>query len=337
MVFQRFARVHGAETEGTGIGLSFVRDLTQLMGGTIELNSAAGTGATFRLTFPLIPATEAADPVVVTPEREDESIADSSPDQSADLPLVLIVEDQNDVAAYLAESLREHYRVLVAHDGQQGLELAFSEIPDLVVSDVMMPRLSGLQLCARLKNDVRTSHLPVLLLTARTAEEHRLEGLHRGADVYLSKPFSERELHLRLRNLLALRDRTAARLRAEIMQMPAARTTANPAEAETDWLSQLKNFILENIDDADLSGNDLERHLGMSRSQLQRKLQSVIGLSPRKFINELRLEIAAVQLRESSASISEIAYDCGYRDPKYFGRVFRERFGVPPGEWRGSL
>lgn len=337
LIFKRFARAHGAEIEGTGIGLSFVSDLTKLLDGTIDLHSEAGAGSTFRLTFPAIPVvgqTEQA-PLPVEELPVSEAIEPHHTKDPVDQrAVVLVVDDETDVAAFLRESLRKTYRVLVAKDGQEGLERAFAEIPDLVVSDVMMPRLSGLQLCARLKNDVRTSHLPVLLLTARTAEEHRLEGLDRGADAYLSKPFSEKELHLRLRNLLTLRDRTAARLREEILAAAPTDETVEDSQ-ETTWLVRLKTFIIDNLDNAELAGNDLERHVGMSRSQLQRKLQSVIGLSPRKLVNELRLEVAAARLRDTNDNISEVAYDCGFRDPKYFGRVFRERFGVPPGEWRG--
>ncbi|MEM9261823.1 MAG: helix-turn-helix domain-containing protein, partial [Bacteroidota bacterium] len=228
------------------------------------------------------------------------------------------------------ESIQDHYRVLVANDGQAGLTTAITEIPDLVISDVMMPKLNGLQLTARIKADPRTSHLPVLLLTAKTTEEHRLEGLDRGADAYLSKPFNERELRLRLRNLLALRDATADRLRAQFVSS-AAVTETDDASTETPWLNDLRAYIHQRLDDPQLSGKDLEKHLGMSRSQLHRKLQSVLGLSATKLINQLRLEVAAEQLRKGNTSVSEVAYACGFTDPGYFGRKFKERFGVSPG------
>lgn len=333
-IFQRFARAHGADISGTGIGLSFVQDLTKLLDGTIGLHSEVGIGSTFSLQFPIIGAS--IDSVV-----EQAAIHESSPlpakqemtIEGKDIPLLLIVEDDLEVADYLRESLCDRYRVMVAHDGEEGLKLAFNEVPDLVVSDVMMPNLNGLQLCTRLKNDPRTSHLPVLLLTAHTAEEHRLEGLDRGADAYLSKPFSEKELHLRLRNLLTLRNRTAELLRKEFLSSPTGETISHVPQ-DAGWLTDLRSYIESRLDDPDLSGADLEKFLGMSRSQLQRKLQSVLGMSPRKLVNEVRLKTAACRLRETDAPISEVAYDCGFRDPKYFGRVFRERFGKAPGGWR---
>ncbi|MFK8161553.1 MAG: ATP-binding protein [Lewinella sp.] len=333
-IFQRFARAHGADISGTGIGLSFVQDLTRLLEGTISLQSKIGAGSTFTLLFPIIEATVG--PVVVEAEVLPGLPLPAKPaaqPAGKDLPLLLIVEDEIEVAEYLQESLCDRFRVLVAHDGKEGLKLAFNEVPDLVVSDVMMPNLNGLQLCTRLKNDPRTSHLPVLLLTARTTEEHRLEGLDRGADAYLSKPFSEKELHLRLRNLLILRDRTADRLQKEFLASPTGETVSHVPQ-DAGWLTDLRSYIENRLDDPDLSGADLEKFLGMSRSQLQRKLQSVLGMSPRKLVNEVRLKTAACRLQETEVPISEVAYDCGYRDPKYFGRVFKERFGVAPGAWR---
>lgn len=333
-IFQRFARAHGADISGTGIGLSFVQDLTRLLGGTISLRSELAVGSTFTLEFPLIATT--ADSVAEQEEADELSAVPTEVEEvrnGKNAPLVLIIEDEAEVASYLRESLAERYRVLIANDGEEGLTLAFNEVPDLVVSDVMMPKLNGMQLCTRLKNDPRTSHLPVLLLTAQTGEEHRLEGLDRGADAYLSKPFSEKELHLRLRNLLVLRDRTSDRLRKEFLASPTGETVSHYPQ-DAGWLTDLRSYIESRLDDPDLSGADLEKFLGMSRSQLQRKLQSVIGLSPRKLVNEVRLKTAACRLRENDTSISEVAYDCGFRDPKYFGRVFKERFGEAPGAWR---
>ncbi|MBC6995462.1 helix-turn-helix domain-containing protein [Lewinella lacunae] len=329
-IFERFGRVPGKEASGTGIGLAVVRELTELLQGKITLESRPGEGTSFQLDFPLHPAGQPARPPAAPPVSE-VAAAVEVPAPPHDRPLVLIVEDQAEVAAYLRESLAAQYRTLVASDGAAGLDIAFQEIPDLVVSDVMMPRLNGLQLCARLKADRRTSHLPVLLLTAKSAEEHRLEGLERGADAYLTKPFNERELHLRLRNLLHLRDRAAAHLREQLL-VPAARP--GPAPAEADWLEEVRQLILARLDDASLGGADLERHLGMSRSQLQRKLQSTLGLSPSRLINQFRLEAAARRLRSSNDPVSDIAYACGFQDPSYFGRKFREHYGVSPKEYR---
>ncbi|MEO0731263.1 MAG: ATP-binding protein, partial [Bacteroidota bacterium] len=332
-IFERFHRAEEGAIGGTGIGLSLARELTTLLGGTISVDSTVGKGSCFTVSFPLLPApVEAVSPTVVgvvDPIPEPDDSAGEGP-----TPVVLIVEDSRPVADYLAESLAGNYRVLVAHDGAEGLAVAFAEVPDLVISDVMMPRLNGLQLTARLKADARTSHLPVLLLTAKTAEEHRLEGLDRGADAYLSKPFNERELHLRLRNLLALRDRTAARLREELLATTSP-PTLSAAPAEAAWLTQLREYIHARLDDPGLSGKDLEREVGMSRSQLHRKLQSVLGLSPTRLINQLRLEKAAEMLRAEEQTVSEVAYACGFKDPGYFSRKFKERFGTSPSSFPG--
>lgn len=333
-IFERFARAPGETVSGTGVGLALARELAQLLGGKLTVEDSAQPGALFHLSLPLH-YTTAEIPIMpktqVPPIQHQPTTA-----VKKQAPLILIVEDDPGVRAFLEESLSVTYRVLTAPNGQDGLEIAIREIPDLVVSDVMMPVLDGLQLCARLKNDRRTSHLPVLLLTAKTAIEHRLEGLDRGADAYLNKPFAERELHLRLRNLLALRDNTATKLREQLLQSgnqapPDLQEIHQPVSA---FIEDLHTLIIKRLDDPTLSVSDLEKGLGLSRSQRHRKLTATLGISSNKLINQLRLEAAAERLSNSNLPVSAIAYDCGFRDVGYFGKRFRERYGKSPSGYR---
>jgi DNA-binding response OmpR family regulator len=301
------------------------------MEGEISVGDAPLGGAEFQLSLPLRKAMSSKASPSETAVPEGDLL---SPAAKTDLPRLLIVEDDQEIRDFLKESLCDYFFILQAADGQEGLAIARQETPDLVLSDVMMPGLNGHQLCSNLKADPLTSHLPVLLLTARTADEHRLEGLEHGADAYLTKPFQERELHLRLRNLLALRDRMATRLRTEWLpagQAPPEGEQLSPTEA--GWLTELRTYIHQHIDNPALKGADLERHLGMSRSQLHRKLSSVLGLSPNRLINDLRLETASQLLLKEGKNISEVAYACGFNDPGYFRRKFKERFGVAPSNW----
>ena len=333
-IFDRFGRGDDADEPGSGIGLALARETARLLNGELSVESSELGGAAFRLVLPRhpaavdLPSDTTAPSLSATPAPGLEPTEEHS-DAHAAAPHLLIVEDDPDVLAYLTESLDPTYRVTTATDGNSGLEQALREIPDLVLSDVMMPGLSGLQLCTRLKTDRRTSHLPVLLLTARSADDHRLEGLEHGADAYLTKPFAERELHLRLRNLLTLREQTARRLREQWLG-----ESAGQPPAPEPFLDELRQLINDRLDDPDLAVADLERCLGMSRSQLHRKLTATLGLSATKLITQLRLETAAVRLRTTTDPIAAVAYDCGFRDVSYFGKRFRARYGTSPGEWR---
>lgn len=334
-IFARFARVPGETTTGTGIGLALARELASLLGGSLTLEDFPQPGAVFLLTLPAHHTTASLPSTPALPITNQQAQPKPAAENEK-TALVLIVEDDPNVRDFLLESLATSFQVITAPDGQTGLELAFAQIPDLVVSDVMMPHLNGLQLCARLKNDHRTNHLPVLLLTAKTTKEHRLEGLDRGADAYLSKPFDEQELHLRLRNLLTLRDNTAARLREQLLatgsQAPPETQGGTPPEPA--FLTDLRQLINARLDDPAFSVGDLEKGLGLSRSQLHRKLTATLGLSASKIINQLRLEAAADRLRQTDDPISSIAYDCGFRDVGYFGKRFRERYGESPSGYR---
>ncbi|MEO0732285.1 MAG: ATP-binding protein, partial [Bacteroidota bacterium] len=339
-VFDRFVQLGEEQSGGTGVGLALVKEFAELLGGAAGVETSRFGGSRFFVqlpnlsldSLPVAPLAPLPEPDPLLPIAE--PVKTTVPGEQ---PLVLIAEDDEDVAAYLTESLTGTYRVHVTHDGNSGWEQALELTPDLIVSDVMMPGLNGLQLCARVKSDQRTSHIPVLLLTARTAVEHRLEGLERGADAYLTKPYAERELHLRLRNLLRLREALMEQLRTRIghpvVPAPPPESDAQ-LRPELAFLEELKKTIHARLSDTDLTVGDLERAVGMSKSQLHRKLQSVLGLSANRLINQIRLETAAARLRNGADDVSTIAFDSGFSDPGYFGRRFRERFGCSPTAYR---
>ncbi|MEM1358353.1 MAG: helix-turn-helix domain-containing protein, partial [Bacteroidota bacterium] len=342
-VFHRFVQLGREQAGGTGVGLALVKEFTELLGGTVGVTTSDLGGSLFFIKIPHLPA-EDMESAEMPPENPTATplapIQTTASSQGSfateELPLVLIVEDDRDVAAYLAESLATTYRTVVTYDGNSGWESALRLTPDLIISDVMMPGLNGLQLCARTKMDQRTSHIPVLLLTARTAVEHRLEGLERGADAYLTKPYAERELHLRLRNLLRLRQALMTQLQSRIHgnEVSESKEEDGQIRPELAFLKTLKETIHERLNDPDLTVSDLEKAVGMSKSQLHRKLQSILGLSANRLINQIRLETAAKRLKNGGEDISTIAFDCGFSDPGYFGRRFRERYGQSPTAYR---
>ncbi|MEM9260178.1 MAG: ATP-binding protein, partial [Bacteroidota bacterium] len=342
-VFQRFVQLGREQAGGTGVGLALVKEFAELLGGVAGVTASSLGGSLFFIKIPHLPVEDdessdmpPANPTAASLVPTLAAASHKEPLAAEEIPLVLIVEDDRDVAAYLAESLAQTYRTVVTYDGNNGWENALRLTPDLIISDVMMPGLNGLQLCARTKMDQRTSHIPVLLLTARTAVEHRLEGLERGADAYLTKPYAERELHLRLRNLLRLRQALMAQLQSQVHTAEAGAIDEENSQIrpELSFLKTLKETIHERLNDPDLTVSDLERAVGMSKSQLHRKLQSILGLSANRLINQIRLETAAKRLRNGAEDISTVAFDCGFSDPGYFGRRFRERYGQSPTAYR---
>lgn len=251
-------------------------------------------------------------------------------------PLVLLVEDNTDVVAYLASCLPD-YRLATARDGQEGLDSAVELTPDILISDVMMPRMDGFQLCKALKNDTRTSHIPVILLTAKADLQSKMEGLEYGADAYLTKPFHEEELQVLVRNILENRQRLQTfYLQAAGLNDTAVEPNGQPALSGLDhaFVQQARAEVEAHLDNPDLDVDHLCRNLAMSRSQLHRKLTALTGLSAINFIRSVRLNHAREMLLNPDFSITAIAFDCGFNDPEYFGRVFKQRFGLSPKAWR---
>jgi DNA-binding response OmpR family regulator len=251
----------------------------------------------------------------------------SAPATGDQKPLILVVEDHEDLRAFIREALVPFYQVVEAPDGLAGLQIARSTIPDIIISDVMMPRMDGTQLCALLKQDELTSHIPLILLTAKASQDSRIEGLQTGADVYLSKPFNEGELLLHLKNLFYLRQKMLMRFVTN-KPVPVAEAVESPMDKV--FLERLTAIILANISDENFSVEEMVNQIGMSRTQLHRKVKAVTGQSAGYLIRLIRLQQALELLQQSEFTIAEIAYQVGFTSPSYFTESFQKHFGYLP-------
>lgn len=355
--------------EGTGIGLALAKELVELHRGRISVTSAEGQGATFTVHLPLgrdhlapeeiVEVSEqyarggeqlsvvsdqlsvssdqlsvGSDEEVMTPSLQNSnapSIQKSINPEMQERDLVLLVEDHAEMRRFVRQELEPAYRVLEAADGEDGWHKALEAIPDVVISDVMMPKMNGYELCRRLKTDERTSHVPVILLTAKADQPDKLAGLETGADDYLSKPFDSKELAARVKNLIALRRKLQERFRRQVVLKPGEMKVESQDEA---FLKKVMAVVEEHIGDENFEVDTLCRRVGMSRAQLQRKLKALVNQSPMELVRTMRLERAADLLRQNAGSIAEIAYQVGFSSQAHFTRSFHEHFGLPPSEYK---
>jgi len=327
---------------GTGIGLSLTRELVKAMGGQISAESEPGKGSTFTVTLPISRQAPTGDPQQHG-ERFDSVVAPAMPARQPNpspgaehLPRLLIIEDNPDVVEYMASCLDGRYRLDFAYNGRAGIEKALETTPDLIISDVMMPEKDGFEVCDALKNDERSSHIPIVLLTARATVEDRIAGLRRGADAYLAKPFHTEELLAQLARLYEnqqkLQDRYSRLSLAGAPPEPESRAAADPEDA---FLLRLREFLEQNLSNAGLAPDDICRGMGMGRTNLHNKLTALTGMSLMAYLRALRLQQAQTLLRATTdLNISEVAYAVGFDDPKYFSRVFSEEFGITPSQFR---
>ena len=336
-IFDRFYQVDSSLTrvyEGSGIGLALVHELTERLGGSIRVASVPGAGTTFTLDLPvgMVQGHEpAADPFGYVLTSGLPAVFAGTPpvnDPETELPLLLLVEDNAELLAFLAESLAGPFRVLTATDGQQGLDIARRELPDVVVSDVMMPRLTGYQLTEALKTDPATDHIAVVLLTARSAPTSRHEGLTLGADDYLSKPFDLDELRLRLRNIVARQQALRDHFQRQF-QVPGPVSAVPEPDA---FMAKLYGTIETHLDESDFRAESLADAAAMSLRTLTRKLATLAGESPARLIRRYRLRRATDLLR-AGHPVSETAYLVGYEHPANFATAFREQYRQTPTEF----
>lgn len=335
-IFERFFQhdVPGSIlNQGSGIGLAISKEFVRLHQGTISVESEPGQGTCFTVLLPVTAPIEKQ----VTAANEEELLMETTDAQTGQpgktgrkKPVILIVDDNEDIRFYLKDNLRRNYTVFEAVNGAAGWEKTKQHQPDLVVSDVMMPVMDGMELCRNIKKDKSTSHIPVILLTARTAAEPKLEAFQGGANDYLTKPFSFEMLQSRIKNLLAQQEAMRKLFQKQVEVNP---SEISITSVDEQFIRQSIETVEENISNADFSVEDLSRALHMSRVALYRKLLALTGKSPLDFIKTIRLKRAAQLLEKSQCTISEIAYEVGFNNPKYFARNFRKEFGVLPSEY----
>jgi len=339
-IFERFFQSSrtNARTGASGIGLTITRDLVRLMGGDIRVESVEGHGARFAVELPIqnqAPRlTEKATPIPI--ERTAHHTAVSS--KNANLPLLLVVEDNEAVANFLTLCLQDHYRLELATDGALGIARALELIPDLILTDVAMPGKNGFELCSLLKQDLRTSHIPVVMMTAKVEPHDRLEGKRSGANAYLTKPFEEQELLLVIKNLLHLQEQWKQRY-AQLAAGSAAPNLAQTGHSHADmqyedaFMKRLFTLFKEHYPDEQFNLERLCRLLGMSSSQLDRKLKVLTDRSPMQMLRSFRLQKArAMLLQQPKLSVKDVCYRTGFKSPSHFSKAFSEEFGVPPSE-----
>lgn len=342
----RVARANDAQQRGSGIGLAFVLELVKLYQGDIAVESAEGKGTQFTVQIPVDEQ--------FLEERQlvsEFSIADSETydsDEFAgiedigsgnggaaelpqhDMPVILIVEDDAETRRFIKDALQRKYRIFSAPNGAEGIRMATQLVPDLVISDVKMPEIGGIELCNRLKEDEKTSHIPVILLTAYTAREYKLEGLSRGADAYLLKPFSIDELEVQIVNLLQTRKKLKEKYCRQLLLEPAR---VEIEDMDEKFLQRVIAAIEQRISDRELNAESLSQEIGMSRMQLYRKLRGLTNLTVHEFIRTIRLKRAAQLLQGKRMTITEVAYEVGFNDLTYFARCFRKHFHKSPSEY----
>lgn len=329
-VFERFFQNElpsSMVNQGSGIGLSITKEFVKIQGGTVSVVSEVGTGTCFTVRLPLHEITQSTAPasVELVPMLEEEEF--STELLANQKPVLLLVEDNEDFRFYLKDNLKAAYEILEAGNGHEAWKKALSHFPDLVVSDVMMPEMNGLELCRKIKSDQRVSHIPVILLTARTNEEQRLEGFETGADDYINKPFNFEILESRIRNLIAQR----AKMHTTLAKQTVIRASElNITSLDEQFIKKAVQYVEANVANADFSVEDLSHELGISRAHFYKKVLALTGKSPLEFIRHIRLQLAAQLLEKSQLTVAEVAYKVGFNNPKYFARYFKETYHVLP-------
>lgn len=349
-IFDRFYQAASVDSQGafrksggTGIGLALTKEMVKLLGGEISVKSKLGEGSEFSFYLPVrrtAPFPDTGDYTrlseglvpYLTESYSGEKALSAPEEEQQEKPLLLIIEDHRDVVRYLSACLNGSYRLQVAYDGKEGMEKAKQLIPDLIISDVMMPEADGFEVCQTLKKDVLTSHIPLVLLTAKADFASKIEGLERGADAYLAKPFHKEELLVRLRKLIELR----RRLQEYYGTIPRPTPSAKPETALDDsFILEVQNILEAHLGDENFGVPELCKALGVSRTQLYRKFSALTGKSVGRYFRSLRLHKARNLLQTTNLNISEIAFETGFKDPAYFTRTFKEEFGKNPSETRG--
>lgn len=353
-IFRRFYRIHSSQSPkvtGSGIGLYLTRELVKTHKGLLYINSRPNNGTAIKILLPMGASHLLAHEIIDSGSKEntdltqqvqllsnqmDNDKAESATTsnlhekQSAAKPLILVVDDDHDLCNYVADSLKHSFRVIQAANGREGIEKAIEFSPDVIISDVMMPETDGLELCTRIKSDIETSHIPVILLTARAEAENFIEGLDSGADDYISKPFNIKIIEAKVRSLIENRKRLRTLFAGSLVPVPREITTTRSDEI---FLNKAIKLIEENINNFDWGVKEMASQLCISRSLLHKKLTAIVDQSAVDFITSIKMKKSALMMHQNDLNISEVAYSVGFNDPKYFSRCFKKHFGKTPSEY----
>lgn len=349
-IFDRFYQVDKVHPKGSGIGLSLAKAFVELHGGSIEVESILAKGSKFTVTLPVRHVDKNSESEIVRAVQYSD-IAVELTDvelvieaENYKKPLLLVIDDNSDIRSMIRELLSDEYHIIEARNGKEGIRLASKYIPDLIICDVMMPVMDGLECCRRIKNEISTSHIPVLMLTACSMDEQRIQGYESGADGYLPKPFNSKMLRLRCTNLIDNRKRIKNLLdssqKLDNIKTEATKETPAPKsglDIDNDFYARFVNLVNKEMGNDDLNIDNLAEKLGLGRSQFYRKIKALTNYSPVEIVHKMRLAKARSMLSTTSKSVSEIAYEVGFSAPAYFTRVFRETYDETPSEMRMRL
>jgi len=354
-IFDRFYQAGNNETsyfQGTGIGLALTRELLELHNGTIKVDSEQGKGSTFTISLPLgkdhLKPEEIAQenpediisPILPLPFPDDpaesNSLSESDQENNDKQPILLIVEDNEDMRSHIRMYFEKEFQIIEAFDGADGYKKSTEHIPDIIISDVMMPNMDGNEFCKKVKTDERTSHIPVILLTARASKESQIEGLETGADDFITKPFDGEELQVRVKNLIDQRKILIERysLGFEIIKSEIPEHTLSMDE---QFLKKAETVVESNLSNPEYGVVKFASDMALSRVQLHRKLRALVDQSVTEFIRTIRLNFAIGLLRRRAGTISEIAYDAGFNNPTYFTISFKKKYGISPSDYLNRL
>lgn len=347
-VFERFYQTDSNTNrnhEGTGIGLALVKEMVQLLKGEVRVESELGIGSTFYIILPLI-NNAAADDIAESHTIEKSALdfaglPDGLAEEGAGLPvhekaqetpadILLIVEDNEDLRAYISSVLEKDYQILEAKNGREGFEKALETIPDIVISDLMMPVMDGFEFCKKLKSAEKTSHIPVVMLTAKGSMESRIEGLELGADDYLTKPFNADEIKARVGNLIKTREKLRQLYSQRIVELKP--TEIKVSSMDEAFMEKAKAIVEKHLSESAFDMGRFADEMNMTAVQLRRKLKALTNYTSNEFVRKYRLERAAQLLAQKSATVSEIAFDVGFENLSYFSKMFQEEFGKLPSE-----
>jgi signal transduction histidine kinase/ligand-binding sensor domain-containing protein/DNA-binding response OmpR family regulator len=327
-IFDRFYQIpEKVDRMGTGVGLSLCKELIEVHRGTIDVQSDLGAGSVFKIHFPV--TREAFEPSWVRAgslPAVKESIGQEVVTIQQEKQILLIVEDHEEMRAFIREIFEKSFQVIEADRGEKGMEMAFKYLPDMVITDWMMPGMSGVSLCKEIRKNSKTSHIPVVILTSKSSQESQIEGMQSGADDFISKPFHADILELRVAKLLEAKERMRKSWQDSVMNQDLQQSPV----FEDEFLYKATQVVIEHLDEADFDVEHLEQALDMSKMQLYRKLKMLTSLAGNEFIRSIRLQQARILLEKGSLNVSEVAYQVGFNDPAYFTRAFKKQYGFAP-------